>query len=203
MRHQFTGKDKTRTLMVLLSMIMLLAVLLLTFGSRRSNATAEVINNPANAPASAAQTQPRRPWTAIGSTGAVDEGSLSLYAVNGSELGFKGNTQGNMVVARYNVTNTFDNNANPNIPGWTMLEMGSNAPLNCINSATLYRVKYCDRTPEPLCTARNRSSDHPCATCQFSNSAVDFSGYLYFVEVTLDRTGAPTAAPTVYTLRIY
>jgi hypothetical protein len=189
--------------MVLSSLTMLLVVLLLTFGGVRSNATAGAVEkNPATAPASAVQV-PQRPWTAIGSTGAVDEAALSIYAVNGAELGFKTPSAGTVITARYNVTNTFDNNANANLPGWTMLEMGSNAPLNCINSATLYRVKICSRDPVAICTARNRSSDHPCATCQFANNAVDFGGYLYYVEVTLDRTGAPQAAPTVYTLRLY
>jgi hypothetical protein len=188
--------------MVLLSLTLLLAVLLLTFGSRGSNATAGVIETPKTAPTSAAQI-PQRPWTAIGSTGAVDEASLGIYAVNGAELGFKSPSSGNVVVARYNVTNTFDNNANPSMPGWGFLEMGSNAPMNCINSATLYRVKYCSRDPVPICTARNRSSDHPCAVCQFPTNTFDFSGYLYYVEVTLDRSGAPAASPTVYTLRVY
>jgi hypothetical protein len=188
--------------MVLLSLTMLLAVLLLTFGSRRVNATAAVTGKTAKAPASVAQT-PQRPWTAIGSTGAVDEASLGIYAVNGTELGFKSPSSGSVIVARYNVTNTFDNNANPNMPNWTILEMGSNAPLNCINSATLYRVKICSRDPVAICTARNRSSDHPCATCQFASTTFDFSSYLYYVEVSLDRSAAPTASPTVYTLRIY
>jgi hypothetical protein len=188
--------------MVLLSLVALLAVLLLTSGGARSNATAGVRDNAALAPATVAAA-PFAPWTAIGSTGAVDEAALGIYAVNGAELGFKSASAGTVIVARYNVTNTFDNNSDPAVPGWTTLEMGSNAPLNCINSATLYRVKYCDRTPEPLCTARNRSSDHPCATCQFLSTDVDFSGYLYYVEVSLDRTGAPGASPTVYTLRLY
>jgi hypothetical protein len=188
--------------MVLSSLTMLLAVLLLMFGGSKYNATAGATENPAAAPASAVQV-PQRPWTAIGSTGAVDEAALNIYAVNGAELGFKSPSAGTVITARYNVTNTFDNNANPNQPGWTMLEMGSNAPLNCINSATLYRVKICSRDPVAICTARNRSSDHPCATCQFANNAVDFGGYLYYVEVTLDRNGAPTASPTVYTLRVY
>jgi hypothetical protein len=188
--------------MVLLSLTMLMAAMLLTFGGRRSNATAGVKETSTNAPASAAQAT-QRPWTAIGSTGAVDETSLGLYAVNGAELGFKSPSSGNVIVARYNVTNTFDNNANPSMPGWGFLEMGSNAPLNCINSATLYRVKVCSRDPVAICTARNRSSDHPCAVCQFPTNTFDFSSYLYYVEVSLDRTGAPTAAPTVYTLRIY
>ena len=64
-----------------------------------------------------------KPWTAVGSTGTVDEASANIFAFGTTDLGFKGGVQGNVVVARYNVTYTFDNNANPNRPGWTTFEM--------------------------------------------------------------------------------
>ena len=71
------------------------------------------------------QTQ-AKPWTAVGSTGVVDEASLNVFAFGTADIAFKAGAAGTVVVARYNVTNTFDNNANPNRPGWTTLEMGSN-----------------------------------------------------------------------------
>jgi hypothetical protein len=143
---------------------------------------------------------PPRPWTAVGSTGVIDEASANLYAFNTTDLSFRLNASGN-VVARYNVTNTFDNNANPNKPGWTTLEMGSNAPGNTIAHARLYRVKYCSMEQTLMCEVRNANND-PCAKCTIQQP-IDFTGYLYYVEVTLTRPNAQAAPPSMYTLRIY
>ncbi|MCA1630837.1 MAG: hypothetical protein LC785_07125 [Acidobacteria bacterium] len=171
-------------------------ILLASSGGRGSAAPAA-----APAPAAAAM-QVMRPWTAIGSTGAVDENSRNLYASFSTEIGFQPGVNGNVIVARYNVTNTFDNNANPNQPGWHTLEMGSNAPANVIIDAKLFQVKACQPAQELLCTARNRSNDMPCARCTF-NGPIDFTSNLYYVEVTLDRTGAPAALPRMFTLRVF
>ena len=146
--------------------------------------------------------QPQRPWTAIGSTGVVDEASVGLFGTAGSSIGFKPNVAGNTLVARYNVTNTFDNNANPNQPGWKTLEMGSNAPNSVIIEATLFEVNACAPAQKVVCKAVNRSNDRPCSTCPII-SPVDFTKNLYYVEVKFDRTGAPAALPRVFTLRIY
>lgn len=154
------------------------------------------------APAPASQFAPGRPWTALGSTGTVDEASLNVYAFGTSEVGFKPGGAGSVVVARYNVTNTFDNNASPNKPGWRTLEMGSNAPVNTIIEAKLFQVKSCSSDPVLLCTARNRSNDQPCARCDI-NGTIDFTDNLYYVEVTLNRSNAPAALPRMFTLRIF
>ncbi len=143
-----------------------------------------------------------RPWTAVGSTGAVDEASLNIYAFGSADIGFKPGAAGGVVVARYNVTNTFDNNANPNRPGWRTLEMGSDAPNSTIIEAKLFQIKACDTQPVLLCTARNRSNDHPCAKCDF-NATIDFTNSLYFVEVTLNRFNSNTAQPRMFTLRVF
>ena len=139
-------------------------------------------------------------WTAVASSGDIDEASLGAFAVNGPILQ---HAAGSLVtvVARYNVTNTFDNNANPNKPGWTMLEMGSNAPLNTIIEAKLYQVRTCDQQQTLLCTARNRSNDNPCAKCTI-NGAVDFTQHLYYVEVTLNRNSVQNSSPRMFTLRL-
>ena len=152
-------------------------------------------------PGSTAQALPK-PWTAVGSTGVVDEASLNTFAFGTTDIGFKASASGTVVVARYNVTNTFDNNANPNKPGWTTLEMGSNAPINTIVEAKLFEVKACGQDPVLLCTARNRSSDNPCAKCTI-NGTVDFTSKLYFVEVTLNRTSLNIQAPKMFTLRLF
>jgi hypothetical protein len=146
--------------------------------------------------------QPRRPWTAVGSSGAVDEDSIGRYAFGGAEITFKPGAAGSVVTARYNVTNTFDNNANANQPGWHTLEMGSDTPNSTIIEARLFQIKACDTTPVLLCTARNRSNDHRCATCTFTDT-IDFANSLYYVEVSLNRFNQPNSQPKMFTLRLF
>ena len=181
----------------------LAGLLLVTPGRRGAPESSVSESATADSPEPAFQVPPR-PWTALGSTGAVDEAALNIYAFNGSEIGFKPGVAGSPVTARYNVTNTFDNNANPNKPGWRTLEMGSTAPLNTIVEAKLFEVKACNPDPVLLCTARNRSMDSPCARCTI-NGTIDFTDHLYFVEVTLTRpaTTAGAAPPRMHTLRIF
>ena len=162
--------------------------------------TAFLVGQGPASPVPAAQTLPK-PWTAVGSTGVVDEASFKNFAFGTTDIGFVAGATGTVVVARYNVTNTFDNNANPNKPGWTTLEMGSNAPLNTIIEAKLYQVKTCDQQQTLLCTARNRSNDNPCAKCTI-NGTVDFTNNLYYVEVTLNRNSVQNQAPRMFTLRL-
>ena len=163
--------------------------------------TALLLGRGPASPPPAAQTLPR-PWTAVGSTGVVDEASLNTFAFGTTEIGFKPGATSTKIVARYNVTNTFDNNANPNKPGWTTMEMGSNAPINTIVRAQLFEVKACDQSRVLLCTDDNRSSDHPCAKCTI-NGTIDFTSHLYYVEVTLDRISTSNSPPSMYTLRIF
>jgi hypothetical protein len=163
--------------------------------------TALLVGQIPASPVPAAQTLPK-PWTAVGSTGVVDEASLKNFAFGTTDIAFVAGATGTVVVARYNVTNTFDNNANPNKPGWTTLEMGSNAPLNTIIEARLYQVRTCDQQQTLLCMARNRSNDTPCAKCTI-NGTVDFTNNLYYVEVTLNRNSTQNASPRMFTLRVY
>jgi hypothetical protein len=142
------------------------------------------------------------PWTAIGSTGAIDESSANAYAFGAADVGFRAGSPATVLLARYNVTNTFDNNPDPNFPGWTTLEMGSSAPLNTIIEARLFRLRACDNQLELLCVARNRSNDFPCAKCEIPQP-IDFTSNLYFVEVSLDRTAAAGAFPRMFTLRLF
>ena len=197
--HAPQRRNATRLGLLLVSA---LALLLLASAAARGPAASTPETTPgATATEPAAQVLPK-PWTALGSTGAVDEGSLNLYATVSSEMGFKTGVAGNILIARYNVTNTFDNNANPNRPGWRTLEMGSVAPTNVIIEAKLFQVRACQTAQVLLCTARNRSNDFPCARCDLSATPVDFTNNLYYVEVTIDRTGAPAALPRVVTLRL-
>lgn len=200
MKQTFASEERNRIWRSLLFMAALSALLLVSLGGGATSVS------PASASAAAsgavAQVLPRRPWTAVGSTGAVDEASLNIYAFGPADVGFKAGAAGSVVTARYNVTNTFDNNANPNRPGWHTLEMGSKAPNSTIIEAKLLQIKACDTTPVLLCTARNRSNDHLCATCEF-NATIDFTDSLYYVEVTLNRFNSNTAQPRMFTLRLF
>ncbi len=199
MKHSF-ALEENKIWRSLLFMAALSTLLLVFLGGRASS------GSPVSAFAAASgaipQAPPRRPWTAVGSAGAVDEDSLNRYAFGSADIGFKPGAAGSVVTARYNVTNTFDNNANPNRPGWRTLEMGSKAPNSTIIEAKLFRIKACDTTPVLLCTARNRSDDHPCATCEI-NATIDFTDSLYYVEVTLNRFNSNTANPRMFTLRLF
>lgn len=181
--------------------LMLAAVLLSPLGSKSFNAgrtQAATAVSPAPAPFQAV----RSPWTAIGSTGVVDETSANAYAFGTADIGFRAGSPATILVARYNVTNTFDNNPDPNFPGWTTLEMGSNAPINTMIEARLFQLKTCDTQPQLLCIARNRSNDFPCARCSIPQP-IDFTSSLYYVEVVLDRTNATTSLPRMFTLRLF
>ena len=194
MRQNFVLQGRGLTRLGLLFVVPALAVLLLASPARHSSAV-----TPAPEPAA----QILRPWTAVGSTGVIDEGSLNFFAFSNTDLGFRAGVTGTAIVARYNVTNTFDNNANPSRPGWTTLEMGSTTPLNTIIEAKLFQIKACDVQQVLICTARNRSGDTPCARCTFANTAVDFNSNLYYVEVTLTRANAQTPSPRLHTLRLF
>ena len=176
-------------------------LLLATAGGRGAPVLSASASATTDAPAPALQIQ-GHPWTALGSTGAVDEASLSIYAFNGSEIGFRPGVAASLVTARYNVTNTFDNSGNPNKPGWHTLELGSTAPINTIVEAKLFEVRSCTADPVLLCTARNRSMDNPCARCTIS-ATIDFTDHLYYVEVTLNRPSPNSATPRMHTLRIF
>lgn len=199
MRQNVLQKHGNKIWLCLLCVTMLAALLLASLVVAGS-APSAVASSGTNTPDPAFQVPPR-PWTALGSTGAVDESALTFYACVSSEIGFKPGAAGKILVARYNVTNTFDNNPNPNQPGWRTLEMGSNAPNSVIISAKLFQVRACQPAQEMICEARNRSNDHPCATCQIS-APIDFTNNLYYVEVTLNRTAVPAALPRMFTLRI-
>ncbi|HWN98445.1 MAG TPA: hypothetical protein VNS63_04175 [Blastocatellia bacterium] len=199
MRQDKLQKHGNRIWICLLWVTMLTGLLLASLVGNTGSSSVTAVG--ATAPDPAFQVPPR-PWTALGSTGTVDESALSLYASVSTEIGFRPGAVGKILIARYNVTNTFDNNANPNQPGWRTLEMGSNAPNSVIIEAKLFQVKACQPAQELICTARNRSNDHPCATCQIS-VPIDFTNNLYYVEVTLNRTAVPAALPRMFTLRIF
>lgn len=140
-------------------------------------------------------------WTAIPSTGAIDESSLGAYNVSGPNLS---HVAGSLtpIVARYNVTNTYGGGAD-DTPPWTRLELGyfDNSAAGSV-SARLYRVDPCTGTPVLICNVP--SVDNSTSTCEACSitAGFDFSQYLYYVEVVITRTSTGVT-PTAKTLRIY
>jgi hypothetical protein len=146
--------------------------------------------------------EPKHPWTAVASTGVIDEASIKFYGCSGASLGFK-NQMGGLVTARYNVTNTFDNNEDPNKPGWDTLELGAQVPGGGRVSATLWQVDPCTGQQVQLCEAENHGEgpQPDCVECNFANS-IDFGLFLYYVEVKVERNNQ-ALQPLAHTLRIY
>jgi hypothetical protein len=143
------------------------------------------------------------PWTAVGSSGTVDETALPYFGFTNASAGFKPTAWINPLEFRYNVTNTFDNNANPNMPGWTRLELGATAPATSTVDAALYRVYRCTGAQSIVCQVRVAQTDAGiCRYCTFPAGSVDFGNYLYYVRVAVDRNTA-AENPQVHTLRIY
>jgi hypothetical protein len=141
-------------------------------------------------------------WSAVGSTGSIDEANLGIYAVNGPALMHLGGALGT-IQARYNVTNTFGGGLT-DTPPWTTLELTyfDNSPSSAIG-AVLWQVNACTGATTPLCTVG--SADAPvnsCKTCNFPAGSINFGTSLYFVEVRLSRNVAGVT-PQVIGLRIF
>lgn len=146
-----------------------------------------------------------RDWTAVASTGTIDNTSLSFFSFNGPALSYlPGSLSTAPLIARYNVTNTFDNNGNPDQPGWTTLELGyTNPGGGAAITATLFQVDPCTGAQTPLCTVSAGVATNACNVCVFAPPAIiDFSRHLYYVQVTLTRPNNGLF-PTAKTLRIF
>jgi hypothetical protein len=146
-----------------------------------------------------------RDWTSVASTGAIDGSSLGFFTFAGPTLTYlAGSTSVAPVIARYNVTNTFDNNPNPDMPGWTTFELGYSAaglPAGAV-SATLFQVDPCTGNQVPLCTVNSLPNvTNVCGTCPIP-APIDFAHHLYYIQVTLTRP-VPNLFPTAKTLRIF
>jgi hypothetical protein len=148
----------------------------------------------------------KRCWTAVASTGAVDEESLYTrrFAFTDASLGYFPGTQDSQPVqARYNVVNIYERDQDPSTPGWNTLELGSTAPPGSQVTATLYRVAPCTGDQEAICTVTNQDRGRPsCVTDRFPEGAVDFANFLYYVLVELSRR-TQQSQPVAHTLRIY
>lgn len=144
-------------------------------------------------------------WTAVASSGVVDESASALYAFNGPNLTYGATSSLTSIVARYNVTNTFGGGTSDVMP-WTTLELGYFTPtVGAANvHADLIQVDPCTGAELPICSVSGVASGvNDCRTCNFAPGTVDFSKYLYYVQVTLTRTTTTIAPPIARTLRIY
>lgn len=140
-------------------------------------------------------------WTAVGSTGAIFDTSLGIYAFNGPALQHRAGVTGT-VLANYNVTNTFGGGLT-DTPPWDTLEVTwfDNSPSSAI-AAVLLQVDNCTGAVTVLCNVS--SVDTPtntCAKCAFPAGSINFATSHYFVQVRLAR-GVTTVTPQVIGLRI-
>jgi hypothetical protein len=139
-------------------------------------------------------------WTAVGSTGTIDEANITPavnFAFSGPALSFLGNATGS-ITARYNVSSSIE------FPTWNQLELG-NLDTNNLGSitATLIRVTPCNGAQQIICAVT--STDNPtgpkCNSCTFG-VGIDFTQFLYYVEVRMNRS-SPNAPLQTLTLRIF
>jgi hypothetical protein len=141
-------------------------------------------------------------WTAVASTGVVDESAAGIYAFGATNLGYNAAGSVAPIVARYNVTNTFGGGSS-DTPPWMFLELGyfDNAAASQV-SATLFRVNPCTGAQVALCTVTSfDSAASTCNTCAFAGGSINFAAALYYVEVRISRT-AVAVSPQALTLRI-
>jgi hypothetical protein len=140
-------------------------------------------------------------WTAVGSTGVVDESATAIYAFGTTNLTYL-STTGSVapIVARYNVTNTWGVS---DTPPWTTLEMGyfDGSPATAVR-ADLFQVDPCTGLQTLLCSVTSFDASAPtCARCSFT-APINFNTNLYYVQVTLSRTAATAPLPSLFTLRV-
>lgn len=141
-------------------------------------------------------------WTAVASTGTIDESALGIFSFGTTNLGYLGTSPSMApIVARYNVTNLAGGGMNP---PWNTLELGYlDTNTGGQVTATLFRVNPCTGSRVALCTVT--SVDNPtgptCRSCSFT-AGVNFQAFLYYVEVTITRL-TPSASPQANTLRIF
>lgn len=140
------------------------------------------------------------PWTAVGTTAVVDEGSTSLYAFTPPYLGFNASGLG-VITAYFNVTDT--SGAGTGFTTWNTLQLSyfDNAPQSQV-SATLYQLDKCNGTVTTLCTVISTdNAANVCKECTFSN-VIDFNRYDYWVTAVLYRSST-ALQPKLFGVRIF
>jgi hypothetical protein len=147
---------------------------------------------------------PSRHWTAVASTGSVDEAAAGFYAFTDAALGYLPGSPAvdRPIVARYDVTSTA-NAAHAETTPWNTLELGyfDNAPGSSV-TARLIQVERCTGAPTEVCRVTSvDAANRTCQKCAFS-TPIDFTRFSYYVEVTLLRRTVDLV-PQALTLRLY
>lgn len=140
-------------------------------------------------------------WTAVGSTGSIDEASLGIYAVGTNNLLHQAGATGT-IVSRFNVTNTYGGGIT-DAPPWTTLELTyfDIDPSSTV-SATLFRVNRCSNVVNVVCGVVSvDATSVTCVTCTFPPGTINFGAGNYVVEVRVSRTS--NTAVQLFGLRIF
>jgi hypothetical protein len=141
-------------------------------------------------------------WTAVASTGVVDESAAGIYAFGSTNLGYNAAGSVAPIIARYNVTNTFGGGVS-DTPPWTRLELGyfDSSAMSSVR-ADLFRVNPCTGTQVLICSVTSVDATAPtCLQCGIT-AGFNFANFLYYVQVTVSRT-SNAVSPQAFTLRIF
>lgn len=140
-------------------------------------------------------------WTAVASTGAIEDTSLGTYYAASSSLAFRAGATGT-VGALYNVTNPKDSGS----PAWTTMEFTAKNPGGSpatFAQAVLYRVPRGTASgASSVCIAIAPVSGPATTTPCWLSSAMDFANYRYFVRVLLGRDSTANIV-SAFEIRIY
>lgn len=139
-------------------------------------------------------------WTAVGSSGSIDEANFTPavnFATSGSALGFLGANTGT-ISARYNVTSSIE------FPTWNRLEITTIDTTNLGSvTATLIRLTPCTGAQQVICsvTSLDNAAGPTCNACTFG-VGIDFTQFVYYVELRMSRSSANAGLQTL-ALRIF
>jgi hypothetical protein len=123
-------------------------------------------------------------WNTTGSTGVIDEASLTLFEFSGQSLQFKAGAVGT-IVARYPIVSGIQN------PGWGSIWVGFAGGGVTVR---IKEVQECGITESTVATFNNPNSAEAniCMTHFFGPYTWNFMQKSYYVEVTLTRATTAT-----------
>ncbi len=139
-------------------------------------------------------------WTAVASTGAIDDNSLLAYQTGTVGLQHLPNFL-TAIIARYNVTNTFGGGMD-DTPPWNTLDLGyfDNSNQGQV-TASLIQVDPCTGVATTICSKTSVDNGSNCVSCLFT-APMDFSRFNYVVEVVVSRSSVGVT-PIARTLRLH
>lgn len=122
-------------------------------------------------------------WSSVGSTGIIDEDSLTLFAFTAFDLEFKAGQTGT-ITARYPVRHVGDTT-----PSWSNLMYGTWGQGVTVE---LIQASECLPRETVICTlGPSTSSGHTCDVCLF-DTPLDFVNNAYYIKATLTRATTAT-----------